>query len=143
IEEPGIGYLAELQGRKTKRFYQDYVLSEEMNQLETSTLSDRTLASHEVAEMVQYHLVKQDMSYAENQARGNQNVLPLPHQIEAGYSSMMNTTAARYLLADDPGAVNTIMSGMSISELMARSTSQRVLILVPPLVLSQWQAELE
>ncbi|MBZ5201992.1 DEAD/DEAH box helicase [Planomicrobium chinense] len=143
IEEPGIGYLAELQGRKSKRFYQDYVLTEELTQLETSTITKQMLESHEVAEMIQYHLVKQDMSFAENQARGNQNVLPLPHQIEAVYSRMMKTPTVRYLLADDPGAGKTIMSGMLISEMMARSASQRVLILVPPLVLTQWQAELE
>lgn len=35
------------------------------------------------------------------------------------------------------------MSGMLIRELMARQAAERVLILVPPLVLKQWQEELK
>ena len=47
------------------------------------------------------------------------------------------------MLADDPGAGKTIMSGMLIKELKARMIANRILILVPPLVLRQWQEELE
>lgn len=39
--------------------------------------------------------------------------------------------------------VRTIMAGMLIRELMARQSIERVLILVPPLVLKQWQDELK
>ncbi|MGR5988715.1 SNF2-related protein [Bacillus sanguinis] len=48
----------------------------------------------------------------------------------------------RFLLADDPGAGKTIMAGMLIRELKARRSADRILILVPPLVLKQWQQEL-
>ena len=35
------------------------------------------------------------------------------------------------------------MSGMLIKELKARLSVERILVLVPPLVLKQWQEELE
>nr|WP_235888024.1 DEAD/DEAH box helicase family protein [Neobacillus paridis] len=41
------------------------------------------------------------------------------------------------------GAGKTIMSGMLIKELKARHSVERILILVPPLVLKQWQEELQ
>lgn len=75
--------------------------------------------------------------------RGNQQIIPPPHQIEAVYKKMLQSPNVRYLLADDPGAGKTIMSGMLIKELKARESIKRVLILVPPIVLVQWQEELE
>ena len=39
------------------------------------------------------------------------NVEPLPHQITAVYESMLPKQPLRYVLADDPGAGKTIMSG--------------------------------
>ena len=56
---------------------------------------------------------------------------------------MLQAPQVRYLLADDPGAGKTIMSGMLIRELKARNMVRKTLILVPPLVLKQWQAELK
>ncbi|WP_331713177.1 helicase-related protein [Aneurinibacillus soli] len=69
--------------------------------------------------------------------------MPLPHQIEAVYDRMLQSPRVRFLLADDPGAGKTIMSGMLIRELRARKGAERILILTPPLVLYQWQEELE
>lgn len=143
IEEQGIGYLAQVKGRKTMRFYEDYVFTEELDQFDVSDSAKAQLDSMTIADMLQYHLLKQDICYADQQARGNSNVMPLPHQIEAVYSRMMQSPNVRYLLADDPGAGKTIMSGVLISEMIARSSVHRILILVPPLVLSQWQEELK
>jgi SNF2 family DNA or RNA helicase len=70
-------------------------------------------------------------------------MIPFPHQIEAVYSRMLQVPQVRLLLADDQGAGKTIMAGMLIRELMARQSIERVLILVPPLVLKQWQDELK
>ena len=39
---------------------------------------------------------------------------PLPHQIEAVYERMLPLQPLRFLLADDPGAGKTIMSGLYI-----------------------------
>lgn len=80
--------------------------------------------------------------YSKTRALGNQEVIPLPHQIEAVYSRMLTSSNVRYLLADDPGAGKTIMSGMLIKELKARESVKRILVLVPPLVLRQWQEEM-
>ena len=56
---------------------------------------------------------------------------------------MLQTPTVRFLLADDPGAGKTIMAGMLIRELKARQSAERILIIVPPLVLKQWQEELQ
>ena len=47
---------------------------------------------------------------------------PLPHQITAVYSEMLPRQPLRFLLADDPGAGKTIMTGLFIKELQARET---------------------
>src|SRR5580700_2596832 len=45
---------------------------------------------------------------------------PLPHQITAVYETMLARQPLRYLLADDPGAGKTIMTGLLIKELLIR-----------------------
>ena len=47
-------------------------------------------------------------------------VEPLPHQITAVYEAMLPRQPLRFLLADDPGAGKTIMTGLLIKELIAR-----------------------
>jgi hypothetical protein len=56
---------------------------------------------------------------------------PLPHQITAVYESMLPRQPLRFLLADDPGAGKTIMTGLLIKELIARGDLQRCLIVCP------------
>src|SRR6266571_3459527 len=56
---------------------------------------------------------------------------PLPHQITAVYSDMLNKQPLRYLLADDPGAGKTIMTGLLIKELMIRGDLNRCLVVCP------------
>ncbi|MGQ4806700.1 RNA polymerase-associated protein RapA [Candidatus Entotheonellaceae bacterium PAL068K] len=67
---------------------------------------------------------------------------PLPHQITAVYESMLPRQPLRFLLADDPGAGKTIMTGLLIKELMARGDLQRCLIVCPGNLVEQWQDEL-
>ena len=43
---------------------------------------------------------------------------PLPHQITAVYETMLPRQPLRFLLADDPGAGKTIMTGLLIKELI-------------------------
>jgi hypothetical protein len=52
-------------------------------------------------------------------------VEPLPHQITAVYGELLSRHPLRFLLADDPGAGKTIMTGLFIRELMARGDLQR------------------
>ena len=51
-----------------------------------------------VGSIIRYHLMKQDIRFSEQQARGNNQVMPLPHQIEAVYSRMLAHAQVRYLL---------------------------------------------
>ncbi len=69
-------------------------------------------------------------------------VEPLPHQISAVYGEMLPRQPMRFLLADDPGAGKTIMTGLFIKELMLRGDLQRCLIVVPGNLVEQWQDEL-
>lgn len=67
---------------------------------------------------------------------------PLPHQISAVYSEMLPRQPLRFLLADDPGAGKTIMAGLLIKELIARSDLERCLVVAPGSLVEQWQDEL-
>ncbi|WP_235814924.1 protein NO VEIN domain-containing protein [Roseibium aggregatum] len=67
---------------------------------------------------------------------------PLPHQISAVYGEMLPRQPLRFLLADDPGAGKTIMAGLFIKELVARSDLERCLVVAPGSLVEQWQDEL-
>ena len=67
---------------------------------------------------------------------------PLPHQIEAVYQRMLPLQPLRFLLADDPGAGKTIISGLYIRELAIRGDVERVLVVAPGALAVQWQDEL-
>jgi hypothetical protein len=69
-------------------------------------------------------------------------IQPLPHQIEAVYGRLLPMQPLRFLLADDPGAGKTIMSGLYIRELMLRGDLDRCLIIAPGSLVEQWQDEL-
>src|SRR5271157_5625723 len=68
---------------------------------------------------------------------------PLPHQITAVYGEMLSRQPLRFLLADDPGAGKTIVTGLFIKELIARGALQRCLIVCPGSLVEQWQDELD
>ena len=70
------------------------------------------------------------------------SVEPLPHQISAVYQEMLPRIPLRYVLADDPGAGKTIMTGLYIKELIARGDLKRCLIVTPGNLVEQWQDEL-
>lgn len=67
---------------------------------------------------------------------------PLPHQISAVYQEMLPRLPLRYILADDPGAGKTIMTGLLIKELIVRGDLKRCLIVTPGNLCEQWQDEL-
>ena len=69
-------------------------------------------------------------------------VEPLPHQITGVYGEMLPRQPLRFLLADDPGAGKTIMTGLYIKELMIRGDLKRCLIVSPGNLVEQWQDEL-
>ena len=67
---------------------------------------------------------------------------PLPHQIDAVYHHMLRQARLRFLLADDPGAGKTIMSGLLLKELKYRGLVERTLIVVPGHLIDQWLREM-
>ena len=54
---------------------------------------------------------------------------PLPHQIAAVYQEMLPRLPLRYVLADDPGAGKTVMTGLLIKELQVRGDLARCLMI--------------
>ena len=67
---------------------------------------------------------------------------PYPHQITAVYEEMLPRQPLRYLLADDPGAGKTIMTGLYLKELLVRGDLKRCIIVCPGSLVEQWQSEL-
>lgn len=67
---------------------------------------------------------------------------PLPHQIKAVYQEMLPRMPLRYVLADDPGAGKTVMTGLLVKEMIARGDLRRCLIVAPGNLVEQWQDEL-
>ncbi len=67
---------------------------------------------------------------------------PLPHQLTAVYGEMLGRQPLSFLLADDPGAGKTIMTGLYIRELLVRAELRRCLIVAPGSLVEQWQQEL-
>jgi superfamily II DNA or RNA helicase len=70
------------------------------------------------------------------------HIEPLPHQITAVYQEMLTRLPLSYVLADDPGAGKTIMTGLLIKELMLRGDLRRCLVVAPGSLVEQWQDEL-
>ena len=66
------------------------------------------------------------------------SVEPLPHQISAVYQEMLPRLPLRYVLADDPGAGKTIMTGLFIKEMIARGSLKRCMIVAPGSLVEQW-----
>lgn len=132
-------------GRKSNLYYEQLLTLNDLEKLTVISKSNEAvteLTGVSVQQRLLHLILELEDKYSKTRALGTQQVIPLPHQIEAVYSRMLQSSNIRYLLADDPGAGKTIMSGMLIKELKARESVQRILILVPPLVLRQWQEEM-
>lgn len=137
-------YAIEAVGTDTNQYYERMIQREEVKDFQQlNRKENHRIRAADVQKYIQYLLLKNEMKFSETKALGNSNVLPLPHQIEAVYGRMLQVPQVRFLLADDPGAGKTIMAGMLMKELRARLVVDRILILVPPLVLKQWQEELD
>ncbi len=67
----------------------------------------------------------------------------LPHQIEAVYHHILRSPRVRFLLADDPGAGKTIMTGLLLKALKYRGLVRRTLIVVPGHLKDQWLREMK
>ncbi len=66
----------------------------------------------------------------------------MPHQLEPALA-ILRGLGTRLLLADEVGLGKTIQAGLIVSELLARGSIDRVLVLTPPGLRDQWRHELE
>lgn len=71
----------------------------------------------------------------------SESVLPLPHQRYA-LERAMATNDVRYMLADEVGLGKTIEAGMIIKELKTRGLIERILVVCPKGLITQWEAEM-
>ena len=69
------------------------------------------------------------------------SVIPLPHQIHA-LSRAISGDRVRYLLADEVGLGKTIEAGLIMRELKLRGLVNRVLVVAPTGLITQWVAEM-
>jgi len=69
------------------------------------------------------------------------DVIPYEHQVGA-VKTGLNRMRGRVLLADEVGLGKTVEAGILLSELWRRRLVRRVLVLVPPGLVTQWQEEL-
>ncbi len=76
-------------------------------------------------------------------AMSTSKIDPLPFQIEAVYGYVLKLPRIRFLIADDPGAGKTIMTGLIIKELKLRGLVRRILIVVPGHLKDQWRREMK
>jgi superfamily II DNA or RNA helicase/DNA-binding XRE family transcriptional regulator len=67
---------------------------------------------------------------------------PLPHQRIAVYEHLLTLPRIRTLLADDAGAGKTIMTGLTVREMLSRRLIRRVMIVAPAGLLGNWEREL-
>ncbi len=71
----------------------------------------------------------------------NDGVIPLPHQLHV-LNKAVSKSQIRYVLADEVGLGKTIEAGLIIKELKARGLVNRILVVCPKGLVSQWEAEM-
>lgn len=69
-------------------------------------------------------------------------VIPLPHQLHVLNRALERNTI-RYIFADEVGLGKTIEAGMVIKELKARGLIQRILVVCPTGLVTQWATEMQ
>lgn len=69
-------------------------------------------------------------------------IIPLPHQLHV-LNRAMEINNIRYILADEVGLGKTIEAGMIIKELKSRGLVQRVLVVCPTGLVTQWASEMQ
>ena len=129
-------------GLYTNSYYHQIFTAEQLVNGSMTPQSNRILNWNDIKSLLHYHLLSSERYSSKNYVSYFKKIIPFPHQIDAVYDRFLGNFPVRFLLADDPGAGKTIMSGMLLKELQTRHNVKRILILAPPLVLTQWQQEL-
>ena len=72
----------------------------------------------------------------------SRGIIPLPHQLHV-LNKALSSNSIRYILADEVGLGKTIEAGMIIKELKARGLVQRILVVCPTGLVTQWSSEMQ
>ncbi|MBA1336321.1 MAG: Helicase, SNF2/RAD54 family [Firmicutes bacterium] len=70
------------------------------------------------------------------------SIIPLPHQIYA-LNRALSSNKIRYIIADEVGLGKTIEAGLIIKELKTRGLINRILIVCPKGLMTQWHNEMK
>ena len=139
-----LGTNYKLRVRKTNGHLEEVIITDkelEEIQIISEEINTPVSAKHLLL-LVESHRIRYAYSYDPYFAVSLSGIQTLPHQIEAVYGKMLPQPRLRFLLADDPGAGKTIMAGLYIKEMKLRYAVEKILILVPANLKTQWQDEL-
>jgi superfamily II DNA or RNA helicase len=132
-------------GTKTERFYSHILSASDLAHVSATTETGRDFGGRGEAFFLamEAHRIRYAHQFDQLLAVNVSQVDPLPHQIEAVYHYILPNPRIRFLLADDPGAGKTIMTGLLLKELKYRGLVQRTLIVVPGHLKDQWRREMK
>ena len=127
------------------QFFSQVLSGEDLARVRVATESVRDFSGRSEAFflVIEGHRVRFAYQFDPLYAVNVSQVDPLPHQIEAVYHYMLRNPRLRFLLADDPGAGKTIMTGLLLKELKYRGLVHRTLVVVPGHLKDQWLREMK
>ena len=145
VQSAGPRVRIEAVGLRTQQFFPRILSTEDLGKIRISAETGRDFSGRsEVFFLaVEAHRVRFAYQFDPLYAVNVSQVDPLPHQIEAVYHYILRTPRLRFLLADDPGAGKTIMTGLLLKELRYRGLVQRALVVVPGHLKDQWLREMK
>ena len=145
VQPLGTGTKVEAVGTNTQRFYSNILTPEDLEQVRVATGATRDFCGEGEALFlaIESHRIRYAYQFDPLFAVNVSQVDSLPHQIEAVYHYMLRSPRIRFLLADDPGAGKTIMTGLLLKELEYRGVIERILIVVPGHLKDQWLREMK
>ncbi len=132
-------------GTRTQKFYSRILSKADLAHIHISTEARRDFGGRSEGFFlgIEAHRVRFAHQFDPLLAVNISQVDPLPHQIEAVYHYILRHPRIRFLLADDPGAGKTIMTGLVLKELKHRGLVRRILIIVPGHLKDQWVREMK
>ncbi len=144
-----LGHLTKIEAVGTRsqpqQFYSRILSAEDLVRVNIETTTGRDLRGNSEAFFLslEAHRIRHAYQFDPLFAVNVSQVDPLPHQIQAVYFHILRQPRLRFLLADDPGAGKTIMTGLLLKELKYRGLVRRTLIVVPGHLKDQWLREMK
>lgn len=132
-------------GSATQQFYSRILSNDDLIRVRVVTETRRDFRGNPEAFFLamEAHRIRYAYQFDPLLAVNVSQVDSLPHQIEAVYHYILRSPRIRFLLADDPGAGKTIMTGLLLKELKYRGLIRRILIVVPGHLKDQWLREMK